>query len=663
MAHSQDSGDSATIADTVAQGPAEAPASPREMGSAETEIAGTTKREGRARSVPEVVVLDTAADLKEQGFEARYEIRSKLGEGGMGEVLLGHDARIGRELAIKRMKGAPSGEAAERFVREARVQGQLQHPAVVPVHDLAVGSLGEAYFTMKRVRGMDLAEVVRGLADGDHDLEQRFGRRRLLAAFHTVCLAVDFAHARGVLHRDLKPANVMLGEFGEVHVLDWGLAKLIGSSEGGASAKGGVAPVSIDSSKDGQTLEGTLLGTPGYMAPEQARGEIETLDARADVYALGAILFEILYLEPLHTGNAMGRLASTLDPARFEGRARAADVAPELVAIAERALALDKSERFPTARDLADALERYLDGERDEATRRELAQGHVARATERLASLATQGDADTAGAASERAGVMRELGRALALDPTHEGALATLERMLVEAPTRVPKEARPELALAGRARRIEVLRAGAVRSLSWLATIPLVIAFGVTDWRLGAALGAALVLSSMLAVYAFVTKRTSDAWMVGLHTATMGAILTLSALLGPFVLVPSLAATQSMFFALEGSRRARFFMMALAALVIVVPFVLGALGLAPEIYSFTPDGSLLITSPMVRLPPLLTSAFLLVTSIALVVTPSVLAGRFRDELNRAEERVFMTAYHLRQLLPRAAATGHANPPS
>jgi serine/threonine-protein kinase len=158
----------------------------------------------------------------------RYELRDRLGEGGMGTVDLCRDRVIGRDVALKRLhvqgSGAAPSAATARFLREARVQGQLEHPAIVPVHDLGVTPDGRPYFTMKRVRGDTLDELLARLAAGDPDTARRFGQRRLLAAFSTVCLAVDFAHSRGVLHRDLKPANVMLGEFGEVNVLDWGLA-------------------------------------------------------------------------------------------------------------------------------------------------------------------------------------------------------------------------------------------------------------------------------------------------------------------------------------------------------------------------------------------------------------------------------------------------------
>src|SRR5262249_45364786 len=159
--------------------------------------------------------------------------------------------------------------------REARVQGQLEHPSIVPVYDLGIGPDRLAYFTMKRIRGKTLEEILLAQRSGDAEALSAFGRRRLLSAFANVCLPVAFAHARGVLHRDLKPANVMLGEYGELYILDWGLAKVRGTVEL-MRTEG----VETDDDPNQKTLAGSVMGTPGYMAPEQVRGEIESLDER-----------------------------------------------------------------------------------------------------------------------------------------------------------------------------------------------------------------------------------------------------------------------------------------------------------------------------------------------------------------------------------------------
>ena len=269
-------------------------------------------------SVPSPVTLETDAHVaQDPRFTDRYEHRALLGEGGMGAVDLFRDRAIGREVAIKRIRPeASSPSSLSRFVREARVQGQLEHPAIVPVHDLAETPEGAAFFTMKRVRGASLDAILDALAARDAEALARHGRRKLLTAFATVCLAVDFAHARGVLHRDLKPANVMLGDFGEVYVLDWGLAKVLGAPDTSGEARegeGSLPPVvDVGSVQGQQTQLGALMGTPGYMSPEQCRGEVDRLGPASDVYALGCILFEILHLEALHPGKGMAeRLAST----------------------------------------------------------------------------------------------------------------------------------------------------------------------------------------------------------------------------------------------------------------------------------------------------------------------------------------------------------------
>ena len=175
---------------------------------------------------------------------ARFHLGERIGAGGMGEVVAARDEQIGRDVAIKRMRAeAPSDRQVARFLREARVQGQLEHPAIAPVHELGRDVDGRPYFAMKKLAGVTLADVL-------DNADERFPRQRLLRAFADVCLAVEFAHTRGVVHRDLKPDNIMLGDFGEVYVLDWGVAKLLGDAQGdaelAAGASGEVATVAGD---------------------------------------------------------------------------------------------------------------------------------------------------------------------------------------------------------------------------------------------------------------------------------------------------------------------------------------------------------------------------------------------------------------------------------
>src|SRR5450432_121859 len=204
------------------------------------------------------------ASLPEPG----YQIGALIGRGGMGEVVVAQDQRIGREVAVKRIRAKhPTHDAVERFLREARIQARLDHPAIVPVYELGTDADGLPYFTMKRLAG--------------ETLHKRLGDKAqvlpLLHAFVDVCLAIQLAHARGVVHRDVKPSNIMLGDYGEVYVLDWGIARVLAdpADHVRASTSFDVAEV--------RTHPGTMLGTPGYMAPEQMRGD--DITGAADVYA------------------------------------------------------------------------------------------------------------------------------------------------------------------------------------------------------------------------------------------------------------------------------------------------------------------------------------------------------------------------------------------
>src|SRR5262245_9400055 len=242
--------------------------------------------ESRANTIPNTPAVGANLDLTELPLSLsagdRYHERDLLGRGGMGEVRLCLDRTIGREVALKVIRQPTGGidrDLVQRFLREARVQGQLEHPSIVPVHELGTARDGALYFTMKRVRGSTLAEVIEVMRAG-LPMAAAFTRRRLLSAFSTVCLAVDFAHSRGVLHRDLKPGNLMLGDFGEVYVLDWGLAKVRGAEDvpatdgdGDGDGDDGTAG-RLDSALLGgaKTAHGDVMGTPGYMAPEQLRG-------------------------------------------------------------------------------------------------------------------------------------------------------------------------------------------------------------------------------------------------------------------------------------------------------------------------------------------------------------------------------------------------------
>jgi eukaryotic-like serine/threonine-protein kinase len=229
----------------------------------------------------------------------RYEIVEPLGRGGMGAVYLANDRELCRQVALK-VLAAPhaDADAAARLQREARVIAQLEHPGIVPVHDVGTLVDGRLYYAMKLVRGRRLDAHV----DAATPLAER------LRIFERVCEAVAFAHAHGVVHRDLKPANVMVGAFGEVLVMDWGLAKVRGDSPlPAASASGASVP--------GETAFGTVLGTPGFMAPEQAGGDVDRIDERSDVWSLGATLRFLVGPSPPAPLTSIVRRATQVDPA------------------------------------------------------------------------------------------------------------------------------------------------------------------------------------------------------------------------------------------------------------------------------------------------------------------------------------------------------------
>ncbi len=225
----------------------------------------------------------------------RYRLEQHLGRGGMGEVEAVLDNDIGRLVAVKRRRvGLEDRAGLARFADEIRTVGQLEHPNIVPIHDVGVDDLGRHYFTMKYVDGETLADIIKRLKAGDRVTHAQYGFEERVRIFRGACEAVDFAHDRGILHRDLKPANIMVGKYGEVTVLDWGLARPLDPDEPEPEHETEREPVH-GGGRMSDTRRGQVLGTPAYMSPEQARGE--PLDARSDVYALCVILHELVGLE------------------------------------------------------------------------------------------------------------------------------------------------------------------------------------------------------------------------------------------------------------------------------------------------------------------------------------------------------------------------------
>jgi serine/threonine protein kinase len=264
-----------------------------------------------------------------------YEIGQLIGRGGMGAVLEAEDASLQRKVAMKVLPEGDSSGDVLRFINEARITGRLEHPHIVPVHTLGADEHGLPFYTMKLVRGSTLKEVLNALAHGEEDAVRSHPLSNLLTIFQKVCDGIRFAHSQKIIHRDLKPDNVMLGSYGEVLVMDWGLAKDIApSAEGtfGAESSSGEeatleSSADLSGQMDAHTLMGDILGTPQYMPPEQARGDLALLDERADIYSLGAILYHILTLEPpVRTGSKEQMLE----------RVRTGEIMPPTVAVQQR---------------------------------------------------------------------------------------------------------------------------------------------------------------------------------------------------------------------------------------------------------------------------------------------------------------------------------------
>jgi len=294
----------------------------------------------------------------------RYRVDSEIARGGMGKVVRVHDETFQRPLALKVLIGLDPAEPSlvERFLREARLTAQLQHPGIPPVQEMGRLPDGRPYFIMKLIKGHSLAALLRERPSPSHDLP------RFLSIFEQICQTLAYAHDRRVLHRDLKPGNIMVGAFGEVQVMDWGLAKVMGddkqpsASQMEAEALSVAGSVSPSSSDDGKTAAGAVLGTPAYMAPEQARGEIENLDPRCDVFGLGGILCDILTGKAPFAAPSAGeahRLAMKGDLSAAHARLDACGADHELLDIGRRCLAPETADRFASAADVAKAVGKY----------------------------------------------------------------------------------------------------------------------------------------------------------------------------------------------------------------------------------------------------------------------------------------------------------------
>lgn len=335
------------------------------------ESSGSFPSEGRGVEV-EFSSAEEPVGVSGRARSERYQLFGEIGRGGMGRILKARDREIGREVAIKIL--FPGRESIEnevrRFWMEVQATGQLEHPSIIPVHDVGRMATGELFYVMKLLSGQTLAEVLEEQRRERRGASSEYSRARLLTAFQQISYAVAFAHKRGVLHRDVKPANIMIGRYGEAMLLDWGLAKLAGSDSNPRQEEEPRVEIrAFDSIAD--TADGTVTGTPQYMSPEATEGRSSSIGAPSDVYSLGTVLYEILTLEPAFEDEGFMKTLITVREGRFRSpkrRAPGRDISPELDELCLAAMHKDPRQR-PTAKELADDIGRILEGTREQERR------------------------------------------------------------------------------------------------------------------------------------------------------------------------------------------------------------------------------------------------------------------------------------------------------
>jgi serine/threonine-protein kinase len=542
----------------------------------------------------------------------RYEIGREIGRGGMGEIVAAHDTRIGRDVAIKRLHAEnPSDAAMARFLREARIQGRLEHPAIPPVHDLAHDEDGRPYFAMRKLEGVTLAETLR-------DPKSPFTTQRLLRAFVEICNAIDLAHSQRIVHRDLKPSNILLGERGEVYVLDWGIARELDAPD---------------------AFAGGVSGTPGYMAPEQLRGERD-LDERVDIYALGCILFEIAARRPLHAKGDAGIEQTLRGEFPYD-----VELPLELSNACRWATCVHRSQRFKSARDLGDVVQRYLDGDRDLEQRRALARHHLVAA--RTAFMEVSDDA------ARRSIVMREAGKAIALDPTIDGAAELIGRLMLEPAATMPAPVRRELDEMDLRASRGMAQLSIGTSLLHCAVFAILLLCGVNDPFYLSLFGAGS--SAMLVIAVFGIRYNTlrlHRWLATVWVALLLVMIALtSRMFTPLLISPTVATISVATLSFNPVVRRRGLALAtLAGLVATLGiWTAELLGVLSSGITWT-QGTMVLTSPVEGIGNLPVFPLLFVMIGINIVTGAGIGYVAMRATERARNKLVLQAWHLRQLV-------------
>ncbi|MCW5803265.1 MAG: serine/threonine protein kinase [Deltaproteobacteria bacterium] len=568
----------------------------------------------------------------------RFGLGDILGRGGMGEVVSAGDDAIGRKVAIKRLRAeTPAPHQVTRFLREARIQGRLQHPAVVPVHELH-DDPARPYFVMKQLTGVTLGQVVKKLAAGDAETQRLFPRQRLLRALAEVCLAVEFAHTRGVVHRDLKPANIVLGDFGEVYVLDWGIAHVMRER-----AAGGFAD--IETYDDKLVTDGMVLGSPGYMSPEQIRVD-PSLDGRSDVYALGCLLFEVLALEPLHESGIAGiALALTGAEARFSRRVPDREVPPELEVICVRATQTDREHRYATARELGDAVQAFLDGDRDVALRKQLALVELAKARAAL---------ERDDRPADRRIAIRAAARALALDPANGEPADLVGRLMLEPPREVPAEVDEAVARVDDDAMFNARKLIVQAAIAYLAFFPIIYIIG---FRNAGFLATGAGIAALMGILA--ARATRDhVRLIGLTGLVGNCLMTVlfAWAVTPFLVAPSLGVITAMSLSTHPRLAKGWVIAAAVSASILLPVLLEAAGALPA-STLVDDGLLILRTTATSLDRQTTTVALVLYVIAIVAMSVILGKSLTNDRRAAQRLVQIQTWQLRQLVPQLSPGG------
>ncbi|MBV8761931.1 MAG: serine/threonine protein kinase [Deltaproteobacteria bacterium] len=514
-------------------------------------------------------------------LSGQYALGELIGKGGVGEVYVAFDKKMGRDVAMKRLRTSVPDEAeVARFLREARIQARLEHPAIAPVYELAKDDEGRPYFTMKRLAGKALNELI-GIAT----------RERMLRAFADVCRAIDYAHSRGVVHCDLKPSNIMLGEFGEVYVIDWGVARELDDHD----------------ALERIPEEDVLLGTPKYMAPEQRY--TAHVEPPADIYALGKILGEIL------------------------GEARPL----ELDALCAQMLNVVPEKR-PTARACADRIEQYMDGDRDLARRRALA--------EELLTFARSAHSRNA-----RGDAMRGASQALALDPRCTGAAELVTTLMLQPPPEPPPALQAALDDSDRTDVSRHAKAALPGYLLIAALLPCVVFTRVLAWPVVIGAGVAALAMALAAYRLMREPERSWRWMVAYGIGNAVIVVMLARLAGPFTFVPALVS-----FVTASVITYPAFLERPAVLLAtmlggwLLPIGLEVAHILPATWTIDHTG-LAIHGGAIALDSSAAIGLMIVASLAAVVMAGVQSTVLGRAHRKAQHQLVAQAWQLRQLLP------------